>query len=118
MPADRFFGASSEVAKTLKERVSANALDLARHGQPSAPFYVTGQMEGQAFSVHAEGQRLILTRPGQPRQEVELVSPVTADNLPQDASSLPNPVCPSSPLRPIDDRRTEDSGAKEARGDS
>ena len=100
VPADRFFGAASEVARTLKERVAANALDLARHGQPRTPFYVTGQMEGQPFSVHAEGPRLILTRPGQSRQEVELVAPATtgtpaaADPAATAASSLPRPVCP------------------------
>ena len=101
VPADRFFGAASEVARTLKERVAANALDLARHGQPRAPFYVTGQLEGQAFSVHAEGPRLILTRPGQSRQEVELVGPAAGDAAPAPGaidgafSPLPRPVCPA-----------------------
>jgi hypothetical protein len=38
VPADRFFDAGSEVLRTLKERVAANALELARHGQPKAPF--------------------------------------------------------------------------------
>lgn len=100
VPADRFFGAASEVARTLKQRVAANALDLARQGEPRAPFYVTGQLEGQPFSVHAEGPRLILTRPGQSRQEVELVGPASAEATaapgPTGAasSSLPRPVCP------------------------
>jgi len=77
-PADRFFSAAPAVLKTLKERVAANALELARHGELRPPFYVTGQVAGQSFSVHAEGERVILTRPGQPRQEVELVGPPTA----------------------------------------
>ena len=34
VPADRFFDAAPEVRKTLKERVAANALELARHGCP------------------------------------------------------------------------------------
>jgi hypothetical protein len=71
-PADRFFGAAQEVLRTLKERVAANALELARHGQPKEPFYVTGQVEGQTFSVHAEGRRLILQRQNEPRQEIAL----------------------------------------------
>jgi hypothetical protein len=90
VPADRFFGAASEVKKTLQARVAANALELARHGLPKQPFYLTGQVGGQPFSVHAEGERVILTRREGERQEVELVSP-----RPQPASStLPVPVCP------------------------
>jgi hypothetical protein len=104
VPADRFFGAATEVARTLKERVAANALELARHGEPRAPFYVTGQLDGQSFSVHAEGPRLILTRPGQSRQEVELTgpSPVNPGNAAQPVQDeagetawrLPSAVCP------------------------
>ena len=44
VPADRFFGAAQEVLQTLQQRVAANALELARHGVPQAPFYVTGQV--------------------------------------------------------------------------
>ncbi len=120
VPADRFFGAASEVARTLKQRVSANALELARHGQPKTPFYVTGQMDGQSFSLHAEGPRLILSRPGQLRQEVELTPPspsivpgsaneapaldsvpassLALNSVPQasseSAQALPTPICP------------------------
>ena len=61
-----------------------SALDLARHGQPPAPIHVTAQLEGQAFSVHAEGPRLILTRPG----EVAAVAPVTEAG-PDGHASLP-----------------------------
>ena len=69
VPADRFFGAASEVLRTLKERVAANALELARHGTPQRPFYVTGQVDGKPFSVHAEGQRLILRHEDGQREE-------------------------------------------------
>lgn len=34
VPADRFFGAAPDVLRTLKERVAANALELARTGTP------------------------------------------------------------------------------------
>ena len=71
--------------------MQANALELARHGVPKAPFYLTGQAGGQPFSVHAEGERVILTR-GDGRQEIDLVPPpAAADAAP---SSLPEPVCP------------------------
>jgi transposase InsO family protein len=97
-PADRFFQAAPTVLATLKARVAVNALELARQGTPRPPFYMTGQVAGQAFSVHAEGERVFLTRPGQPRQEVELVGPPTdqADAAagPPPPDSLPEPLCP------------------------
>jgi len=112
VPADRFFQAAPTVLQTLKERVAANALELARYGQPKTPFYVTGQVGGQAFSVHAEGERLVLRRQGQEREEIELTSP--ADSSPGNACSsgggvspavlpaepLPAPLCPDGSPRP------------------
>jgi transposase InsO family protein len=91
VPADRFFGAASEVRRTLEARVQANALELARHGLPKAPFYLTGQAGGQPFSVHAEGERVILTKPDG-RTEIDLTPPVASGESP--VSSLPEPVCP------------------------
>ena len=90
VPADRFFHAAENVKQTLAERVAANALELARQGEPKSPFYVTGQVSGQAFAVHSQGERLVLTRDGQPREEIELTDP------PQDQSPSPpaEPICP------------------------
>jgi transposase InsO family protein len=85
-PADRFFSAAEEVKRTLAARVEANALTLAREGVPKQPFYLTGQAGGQPFSVHAEGERVILTNPGG-RQEIDRLPPRTGE-------SLPAPVCP------------------------
>jgi transposase InsO family protein len=90
VPADRFFGAAAEVKQTLAARVAANAVELARHGVPKAPFYLTGQVAGQPFSVHAEGERVILTRQAGQRQEVDLVAPAAT----QRSGELPEPVCP------------------------
>jgi transposase InsO family protein len=89
-PADRFFSAAPTVLATLQERIAANSLELARQGVPRKPFYMTGQVAGQPFSVHAEGERVFLTRAGEPRQEVELVGP--SPEAP--AESLPMPLCP------------------------
>ena len=100
VPADRFFGAASEVLQTLRKRVAANALELARNGVPKAPFYVTGRIGDRAFSVHTEGERMILKREGQSRQEVDLTTPGAAqvplispagERVP---AELPLPVCP------------------------
>jgi len=69
VPADRYFGAASEVRRSLQARVSANALELARHGVPKEPLYLTGQVGGKPVSIHAEGERVILTGPTGTRQE-------------------------------------------------
>jgi transposase InsO family protein len=88
VPADRYFGAAAEVLQTLKKRVAANALELARHGVPKQPLYLTGQVGGQPVSIHAEGERVIVTGPQGARQEVDLAGP-------QPKSELPEPVCPA-----------------------
>jgi transposase InsO family protein len=110
VPADRFFGAAPEVLRTLKARVTAHALELARHGRPKTPFYLTGQVGGKPFSLHAEGERVFLTGAAGTRQEVDLVPPAAASPAPGEASApgaagsvarasepvsaLPVPICP------------------------
>ena len=97
VPADRFFGAAPEVLRTLKERVTANALELARNGTPKTPFYLTGSVGGKGFSVHAEGERVILTRQEGEREEVDLTPPTppaVPEPAPQPEAELPQPVCP------------------------
>jgi transposase InsO family protein len=101
VPADRYFGVAADVLQTLKARVATNALELARNGVPKQPFYVTGQVGGQGFSVHAEGERMILTREGV-RQEVDLTSPLSG--VPDSAieaapAALPEVVCPGGAPR-------------------
>jgi len=91
VPADRFFGAAPEVLKTLKARVAANALELARNGTPKKPFYLTGQVGDKAFSVHAEGERVILTRQEGEREEIEL-NPEEPKPEEQTPAPLPDPV--------------------------
>jgi hypothetical protein len=87
VPADRFFQLAPQVQQTLAARVAANALDLARNGLPKAPFYLTGQAGGSTFSVHAEGERVILSRDGQGRQEIDLTPPTATPE------AMPPPVC-------------------------
>jgi len=82
-------------------------LELARHGVAQRPFYLTGQLEGKPFSVHREGERLILTREGEERQEIDwnrgrddnpqrTTSPAAAHDQQIEGASavLPEPVCP------------------------
>ncbi len=100
VPADRFFGAASNVLATLRSRVAANALELARNGVPKAAFYVTGRIGERAFSVHAEGERMILKREGEARTEVDLGGPDAAQLPLVDSAAarmpaeMPLPVCP------------------------
>ena len=67
---------------------------------------MTGQVGGQSFSVHAEGERVILRREGGARQEVELVAPDAAAaagnaqavsagvDAARAGAGLPQPLCP------------------------
>jgi len=107
VPADRFFGAASAVKEALKARVAANALELARQGVPKQAFYLTGQVGGQPFSVHAEGERKIMIGAGGTRQEVELVPP------PGDAKAaeLPEPICPARLVTGLTDAGQEEPPA-------
>ena len=106
VPADRFFGAASEVLRTLRSRVAANALELARNGVPKPPFYMTGRIGDRAFSVHAEGERMILKREGEERAEVDLAAlgatelPLTDSSQDRPAAEMPLPVCPDGSPAP------------------
>ena len=90
VPADRFFGAAPDVLLSLKDRVAANALELAKNGLPKPPFYMTGQLGGKNFSLHAEGERVFLTREGGTRQEVDLTAPA----LTAGTTAMPEALCP------------------------
>jgi transposase InsO family protein len=113
VPADRFFGAAAEVLATLRARVAVNALELARNGVPKAPFYMTGRIGARAFSVHAEGEKMILKREGHERTEVDLGAS-GASSLPLvdaatngAAAEMPLPVCPDgSPKNDVPDEET------------
>jgi transposase InsO family protein len=112
VPADRFFGAASEVRRTLEARVAAHALELARHGLPKQPFYLTGQVGGKPFSVHAEGERVILTGAAGGRHEIDLVAPPASPSepptaQPQAATELPSPVCPAGVVTSLADEGLE-----------
>lgn len=72
VPADRYYAASPQVRAQQEARIAENAVELARHGVPKQPLYLTGQSGGRGFTVHSEGDRVFLTREGEPRQEVDL----------------------------------------------
>jgi hypothetical protein len=64
VPADRFFSATPAVLESLKQRVADNALELARHGVPKTPLYLAGNVGGTPVVLHAEGDRVIVSKDG------------------------------------------------------
>lgn len=99
MPADRFFRAAPEVLRVLKDRATANALELARNGLPRKPFYLTGSAGGRLFSVHTEGERVILKRGESGREEIDLTADAQSQEAPvPEGEELPLPLCPTAPL--------------------
>lgn len=92
VPADRFFEAAPEVRQMLAERVAANALELAQGGVPKRPFYLTGQVGGKPFSVHAAGERVYLSQPDAEREEIELVAPSQGAEPTADPASGESPA--------------------------
>ena len=75
VPADRFFEAAPDVKDAIRKLVDSNALSIARNGTPKDPFYIAGNVGGKSFSVHAEGERMILTPEGGERREIEWAVP-------------------------------------------
>jgi transposase InsO family protein len=141
VPADRYFAAAPEVRTTLTARVAKNAEDLARNGVPRKPFYLTGRVGDEPFSLHAEGEKVVFLK-GSEREEVDLSAPgrrtdrEAADGLPEvvstsarvpDASELdggeterPPGTSPldgviEEPQRPGEDEEGEEGGVPCAR---
>ena len=72
VPADRFFESAPQVLATLREQVKTNAKELAQNGTPRKPFYLTGRVGDSNISLHAEGERVVLTKEDGSREEVDL----------------------------------------------
>jgi transposase InsO family protein len=60
-PADRFFEIATQLRKTIEAGIKENLLELALRGQPKAPFYMVGRMEGQSVILRAEKGKLKLS---------------------------------------------------------
>src|SRR5206468_7834631 len=75
VPADRYFAAAPQVLETLKKRVEANALDVARHGTPRQSVYLTGRVGEAGITLHGEGGKLVVQTTDGGRQEVDLTAP-------------------------------------------
>lgn len=60
-PADRYFEIQGELRKTIEAGIKSNLLEMALRGQPRAPFYMVGRMEGQSVVLRAEKGKLRLS---------------------------------------------------------
>jgi transposase InsO family protein len=60
-PADRFFEIASQLRKTIESGIQENLLEMALRGQPKAPFYMVGRLEGQSVILRAEKGKLKLS---------------------------------------------------------
>ena len=59
-PADRFFEIQTQLRQTIEAGIQENLLEMALRGQPRAPFYMVGRMEGQSVVLRAEKGKLKL----------------------------------------------------------
>ncbi len=87
VPADRFFQSAPQVKQTLAAQVQANALEIARNGEPKKPLYLTGRIGETPVALHSEGDRVILTTGEGQRQEVDLGGAAPTDETPPPGSS-------------------------------
>lgn len=105
VPADRFFDSAPEVKKQLASRVAENALELACHGTPQEPFYLTGTVGGKRVSVHADSEHVYVSEAGEKKREVALSQPADDVDLePRDQAlaKLKAQLLPADPLEPVD----------------
>lgn len=63
VPADRFFGAQSEVRQALEAQQEENALRLALGEEPRRSVYLVGRIGDQEVSMHGERGQLVIHAP-------------------------------------------------------
>jgi transposase InsO family protein len=71
VPADRFFGAESEVKAAIEAAITRNELLLALGETPRKPVYLVGQIDGRSVSLHGEQGRLVVETSDGTRQVIE-----------------------------------------------
>ena len=98
VPADRYFEAAPEVKGTLQARVAANALDLARHGEPRQSFYLTGRVGDEGIST------LVMTKTDGTREEGDLLA--TGRRVQPTGAACP--AAPPAPTGPAPEPPTPD----------
>ena len=74
VPADRFFGAASDVRSAIEKALSDNEIRLATGQAPRAPTFLVGQIGGKAISMHGEHGKIIVNMPGDAPKEIKCES--------------------------------------------
>jgi transposase InsO family protein len=70
-PADRYFEIATQLRQTMEAGIKENLLEMALRGEPKAPFYMVGRMEGQSVILRAEKGKLKLSiEDGKQNQEL------------------------------------------------
>ena len=115
VPADRYFDAASTVKGTLKERVAANALQLALHGAPRKSFYLTGRVGDETIALHSQGGKIVMTKGDGTREEVDLA--VEGRRVEENESAeMPAPVAVHG--APLDPAALDEDSDEQAPGES
>jgi len=63
VPADRFFGAETQVRRAMEEQMAKNELLMALGEAPRKPMYLVGQIGDQQLSIHGEKGRVVIQTP-------------------------------------------------------
>jgi transposase InsO family protein/transposase-like protein len=71
IPADRFFGAESEVRQALEAQLAENELRLALGEAPRRSVYLVGRIGDQEVSMHGERGKLVIHGPEKEIQELD-----------------------------------------------
>jgi transposase InsO family protein len=96
-PADRYFEIQAELRRTLEAGIQENLLEMALRGQPRAPFYMVGRMEGQSVILRAEKGKLKLSVGDDNNQNHELEYDLTkGENHERTQDSEAGPQTPAS----------------------
>jgi transposase InsO family protein len=108
VPADRFFSAAPAMLESLRSRVAANALELARSGVPKSPLYLAGNVGGTPVILHGEGDRVILSKDGQraevdfePRTAAAMPIPQAGSPVSPGAAPAASPIAMPPPIAPV-----------------
>lgn len=72
VPADRFFGAETQVRKAVESAMAKNELLVALGQAPRKPVYLVGQIGDQQVSMHGEKGRMVFQTPDGRVQEMGL----------------------------------------------
>lgn len=99
-PADRFFAIQTELRKTLEAGIQQNLLELALRGQPQAPFYMVGRMDGQSVVLRAEKGQLKLSVTNNQNQPTQELTYDLHQKSVAEQSARPQTPAPQAPAQP------------------